>query len=395
MNCRIKWILTVMALASIPYVILVHIVHRNQFQVTNMQAIHQLLPMTSISKNKQQLQETNKTLMTMFTTFKKSEQKRIIYENTIRIWQLLWPEVIPILFTELNRSDPKTLAHYAVQQGWHVLPVPKTSPRGIPVLRHMFLEAQKRFNTAFYCYANGDILFDRNLTDTVRFLQTALRGRRSHKLLVIGQRRNWSLKEETYLTELLEVGHYTKNSSLFITDAQDYFLTTRDGYPWRSIPDFVVGRVGYDNWIVVTALVKHIPVVDATATVTALHQTGRDGNEAGRQSKSEATINLRLAQGFEYGLGHSTCAQFATQCMNKTIYITDRKLTNKTCHRDSMLFVRNPFVWIQYYILRGISINHRYWHIWPYWNFQTVLEDLFTWVLLTENVYILMRVLKG
>ena len=36
----------------------------------------------------------------------------------------------------------------------------------------------------------------------------------------------------------------------FVTDAQDFFIVGKDSYPWSEIPDFVVGRVGYDNWLV-------------------------------------------------------------------------------------------------------------------------------------------------
>ena len=36
----------------------------------------------------------------------------------------------------------------------------------------------------------------------------------------------------------------------FVTDAQDYFIAGKDSYPWSEIPDFVVGRVGFDNWLV-------------------------------------------------------------------------------------------------------------------------------------------------
>ena len=36
----------------------------------------------------------------------------------------------------------------------------------------------------------------------------------------------------------------------FVTDAQDFFIVGKDSYPWSEIPDFVVGRVGFDNWLV-------------------------------------------------------------------------------------------------------------------------------------------------
>ena len=372
MNCRVRVILTVMAVGGIPYVLLVYMAH-SHFRAFNINiAIKKLLlPMPSSSKNNQQLQQP---ILTIFTTFKNSSNKMIIYKNTIRIWHRLWPEIVPILFTSFDPSDPESLAHYAVEQGWYVLPVPKTSPQGLPVLRHMFLEAQKKFNTKFYCYANGDILFDRNLTDTIRFLETSLRGRRSHKLLVVGRRINRSMKN-TNLTELHEVGHYAKSSTLFRTDAQDCFLTTRDGYPWRTIPDFVVGRVGYDNWLVVTALVKHILVLDATATVTALHQTGEDGNLAGHGAQSERHYNYGLAKGFNYGQGHTTCGQFATQRKNGTIVIKERTTVNgKRCAGRGVPFVKNPFVWWwQYYSWSNVSISH--YILWSCTHFHVGAND--------------------
>ena len=285
------------------------------------------------------------SILTLFTTCPNFQDKRYIYENTITNWHLLSPDVIPILFTDDHPSDPRGIAYIAAQQGWHVLPIPATSPGGIPVLRHMYLTAQKKFYTTFYGYANCDILFDRNLTDTLRSLQTYAYGGHIDKLLVVGRRRNWSVEKGVNLAKLSMVGHYMKNSSLYISDAQDYFLTTRHGYPWTCIPDFVVGRIGYDNWLVVAALVNQIPVVDATETVTALHQTGEDGNLAGWQAMSERHINKDISRRFDYTLGHVTCGQFTTQRKNGTIIITERNLNGKTCNNRKVPLVRSPFMW--------------------------------------------------
>ena len=32
--------------------------------------------------------------------------------------------------------------------------------------------------------------------------------------------------------------------------AIDFFISSRDGYPWQHIPNMVIGRVAYDNWLV-------------------------------------------------------------------------------------------------------------------------------------------------
>ena len=382
MNRGVKWLLGVAALGCLIYVILLHMVTQQQTQGISMRkavqsAMNKLQPVmtwvdsatstnssqphgsrnnfnytsllsnSSVNGNESEVHQFQNfspgPILTMFTTFRNSEAKRYIYENTIRNWHLLSPDVIPILFTEVDPSDPKGIAHFAVEHGWHVFPVPKTSPKGVPVLRHMYLEAQKKFNTTFYCYTNGDILFDRNLTDTIRSLQTSAKGGHLDKLLMVGRRSNWSIGKGVNLTELAQVGHYATNSSLFKDYAEDYFLTTRDGYPWATIPDFVVGRIGYDNWIVVTAMRKKIPVVDATQTVTALHQTGRDGNLAGLRSRSETYINYGLAKRFDYSLGRVTCARFVTERKDGEIAITQREFKGGMCNKRKVPFVENPF----------------------------------------------------
>ena len=32
--------------------------------------------------------------------------------------------------------------------------------------------------------------------------------------------------------------------------SEDYFITTSNGFPWKRLPKVVVGRLGYDNWMV-------------------------------------------------------------------------------------------------------------------------------------------------
>lgn len=57
--------------------------------------------------------------------------------------------------------------------------------------------------------------------------------------------------------------------------AEDWFVTTPSSVDWRDAPlrDFVVGRVGWDNWLVDRMhRDADVTVVDATRTVTAVHQ---------------------------------------------------------------------------------------------------------------------------
>jgi len=109
-----------------------------------------------------------------------------------------------------------------------------------------------------------------------------------------------------------------------LKNAQDYFITKKSGFPWSTIPDFVVGRAGVDNWLLVTALVRRAAVVDASRTVTARHQvrSGYKPSAHFTQPTGDASVNYALAgRSFDYSLGLTDCAPL------ETIRATDKTLT--------------------------------------------------------------------
>ena len=53
--------------------------------------------------------------------------------------------------------------------------------------------------------------------------------------------------------------------------AIDYFVFRKNSL--KKIPDFVVGRPGYDNWLIWYARRNFIPVVDISEEVVVIHQS--------------------------------------------------------------------------------------------------------------------------
>ena len=284
-------------------------------------------------------------ILTLFTTFKASYNKSFIHKNTIRNWELLSPDVIPVLFTDLN--VPSSTVDYARERKWHIFSIPQRSKGGMPILRYMFLEAQKLFHTRFYGYANGDILFDRGLPDTIHGLMRL--NKSLSEVLIVGQRRNWNIKWQQHVSDIKEIGEYAQSAPLFMACAQDYFISTRNGYPWSTIPDFVVGRVGYDNWLLIKALTKQIPLVDATITVTALHQTDTKGIYEGSTATVEKWLNVQLAGASENNssnglhLGYTYCAHFHTIRYHGSIIIREGRSNGKICNNHTVPHVLSPF----------------------------------------------------
>ena len=114
------------------------------------------------------------------------------------------------------------------------------------------------------------------------------------KALVIGRRTNVPYNNEP-LYHPRDVTETAKQKGrLFVVTAIDYFFVAMNAFPWHLIPDLVIARNGYDNFLVLTAIENNVSVIDATGTLLAVHQTDEEGNFAGRESTLEKYININL-----------------------------------------------------------------------------------------------------
>ncbi|KAK2154772.1 hypothetical protein LSH36_258g05079 [Paralvinella palmiformis] len=250
------------------------------------------------------------SLLTLFTTMKNTDSRSTIHGNTLLNWASLIPDITPVLFVE-NNTNMQWIGQ-AERSGWHIRNVSMWN-QGIPILKYMFLDVLKDYSSPFYGYANADILFDRTLIANLKAFTSY--ENYSSKLFIIGKRWNLNVSDSDFqlidasnLTKLSELGR--KNGSQFTTNAQDYFIATRSGFPWHQIPDFVVGRAGYDNWLVVKAQDWNLTVVDSSYTIMAIHQTGLDGNRAGWAEQDHRCINREIIGKFNYTRGHTKCVPY-------------------------------------------------------------------------------------
>ncbi|KAK2140619.1 hypothetical protein LSH36_1289g00076 [Paralvinella palmiformis] len=117
----------------------------------------------------------------------------------------------------------------------------------------MFKDVLSVSSSPFVGYANADVLFDRSLLATLRYFSESLDVSKQ-MVLIVGCRRNIDIQ----ISDLGSGDNLTKISQMdnirpYHDVALDYFIISRRGLPWDKIPDFVVGRVAYDNWLVAKA----------------------------------------------------------------------------------------------------------------------------------------------
>ena len=227
-------------------------------------------------------------LLVLFTSFKPRQDRLRIHETTVWNWASLGPRVCPVLFTDPASSTDELLTESALRAGWKLSPVPRTNKYGTPFFKDMFLKAMTLQKGAkFYGYSNGDILFDEALLTTLDSIWSFQRSSTS-ATLVVGQRRNVAASKfssnHTVPTSDLIKRLFSK-ALLFTPAAIDFFfMSNAQLFPWDALLDVVIGRPGYDNYILDMAADNNVSLVDVTATMRAVHQTGTDGNVASRDN---------------------------------------------------------------------------------------------------------------
>ena len=251
-------------------------------------------------------------LLTMFTTFKELPEREYIQTNTVQNWGSLGDNVQPLLYTDSSPFN-SSLVNASLQHDWLINPVLHRNIHGTPFLKDMYHKASSLVRSKFYGYCNGDILFDEGLVDTLAGINRTFPD--DKPLMVIGRRTNVQMNitaqipihEPKAIQELAK-----KKGRLFRPDAEDYFFIWQPHlFPWHSIKDVVIGRPAYDNYFVAQAIRGKVTVVDATRTVLAFHQTGKDGNFAGAQNK-DGGFNRHLIGRYNYNLGLTASAQYYT-----------------------------------------------------------------------------------
>ena len=188
---------------------------------------------------------------------------------------------------------------------------------GTPLLAPMYQRAyQKR--AYFYGYTNGDILFGENLITSLHVVKQMITdGKMSTKVLITGRRLEHRLQVRDRIVEdpykaNEQILKFAKLANLGVANAQDYFIVTKYTYNWHTMPAYVIGRPAYDNCLVHMVVSRHdLYGVDATATIDAVHQVGRDGLKAGHKRRPDRGWNKvrcrgRWRLGYTHLLKHHT-----------------------------------------------------------------------------------------
>src|SRR5512140_3584560 len=232
-------------------------------------------------------------LLTLFSAPKPFTDPHIamIQRNAIRSWTLLSDVEVLLLGEEAG------LAEAARALGVRHFPDVKRNDNGTPLISSMFQLARENSSSDLLCIINADMIL------MPAFIEAARRSRLWRDECYVLLSRRWDLD----LTEPLDFsGDWTqrlasvvhRQGSLHRPAGSDFFLFPRSCY--TDVPDFTIGRAGWDNWMIYKARKEKWPVIDCTPSITIIHQNHDYSHLPGGKPHYEhpdTNENIRLAGG--------------------------------------------------------------------------------------------------
>jgi hypothetical protein len=232
------------------------------------------------------------TTLTLFTAPKPFAAAHIatIQANALASWSRL-KDVDVILM-----GEGQGLASAAQDCGALQLPAVRTNAHGTPLISSMIELARQYGRGDLLGLINADMIAMSDLVDAAMIANSRL-----SQYVLLGRRWDLDLEETLDFSSGWERrlrNRVHEHGTLHKPAGSDFFVFPRELY--TDVPDFAVGRAGWDNWMIFAARRWQIPVVDCTESVMVVHQNHDYAHLPGgvpHYALPETDENIRLAGG--------------------------------------------------------------------------------------------------
>ena len=231
-------------------------------------------------------------LITLFSAPKSFADPHIatIQRNAIKSWTLL-PDVEVILL-----GEEIGLAEAAQELGVKHLSNVAKNKSGTPLISSMFQLAHENSTSDVLCIINADMLLMPDFVEAARRSRTL-----REKFVLLSQRWDLDVTQPLDFTEgwqdrLSSMVH--RQGNLHRPAGSDFFLFPVSCF--LDIPNFAIGRAGWDNWMIYKARQEKWTVIDCTPSVMIVHQNHDYSHLPGGKPHYEhpdTNENIRLAGG--------------------------------------------------------------------------------------------------
>jgi hypothetical protein len=300
-------------------------------------------------------------LITLFSAPKPFTDPHIamIQRNAIQSWTLL-PDVEVILL-----GEETGLAEAARELGVKHIPNVARNESGTPLIASMFRLARENSKGDLLCIVNADVILMSDFVEAAMesdswLSRTQKQASGIHKYVLLSQRWDYDITTpldfaEGWESRLRE--DVRKQNQLHRPAGSDFFLFPKNCY--ENVPDFTIGRAGWDNWMIYKARREGWAVIDCTPSVMIVHQNHDyshlpDGKP--HYEHPETNENIRLAGGQ---------ANIRYTILDATHQLADGKLirprmTSARLTRKLELFLRAVFFFLPEHVVENIARPKRW-----------------------------------
>lgn len=290
-------------------------------------------------------------LITLFSAPKPFINSHIamIQRNAIKSWTLL-PDVEVILL-----GEETGLVEAARELGVKHIPNVVRNESSTPLISSMFQLARENRHSDLLCIINADVIL---MSDFVEAAKQAMRLK--DKFVLLSQRWDLDISAPLDFTagwqrQLEEI--VRMQDQLHRPTGSDFFLFPKSCY--TDIPNFAIGRAGWDNWMIYKARREGWAVIDCTPTVMIVHQNhdySHLPDAKPHYEHPETNENVRLAGGqanIRYTILDSTY-----QLVNGKL--ARPKITSLRFMRGVELFLRAVFFFLPGNMIENIARPKRW-----------------------------------
>jgi hypothetical protein len=233
------------------------------------------------------------TFITIFIASKPFTDPHVtmIQRNALRSWKELGLDVEVFLI-----GAEAGAAETAAELGLRFFPKVRRNQQDTPLLSSMFDIARQNSDSPLLAYVNADILLLPNFLESARqaFSQ-------SDRFLLVGQRWDLDVRQPLEFSPGWQdklMADVRQRGRLHPRGGSDYFIYPRNCF--QKIPNFAIGRSGWDNWMFYEARSRGWQLVDCTDSIQIIHQDHDYNHLPGGKAhyrQPESVENVRLAGG--------------------------------------------------------------------------------------------------
>jgi hypothetical protein len=292
-------------------------------------------------------------LATLFSSPKPFTDPHIatIQGNAIKSWTLLTDVEVLLI------GDEQGVAEVAHELGVKHLPDVKCSDSGTPLISSMFQLARENSRSDLLCIINTDMIL---MPDFIEAARRSRLQRDMQNFVLVSQR--WDL-DVTQPIDFSDGWQDQLRSTVYASGSlhrpagSDFFLFPFSSY--LDVPNFTIGRAGWDNWMIYKARQEKWPVIDCTPSVMIVHQNHDYRHLPGGKphyEHPETNENIRLAGGqanIRYTILDAT-HQF------KNGQLVHPPLTSQRFWRKVELFLRKVFFFLPEKTIENIARPKRW-----------------------------------